>query len=77
MEKLKTAHRYHPTRQTECAGGGTLYETISDGIYQAYLLSENTITVFSAAYSLPTLPEEPHSSRMQKELCTLDVNSKW
>lgn len=77
LEKLKTAHRYHPTRQTECAGGGTLYETISDGIYQAYLLSENTITVFSAAYSLPTLPEEPHASRMQKELCTLDVNSKW
>ncbi|MBP3512951.1 MAG: hypothetical protein J6J74_00420 [Elusimicrobiaceae bacterium] len=77
LEKLKTAHRYHPTRQTECAGGGTLYETISDEIYQAYLLSENTITVFSAAYSLPTLPEEPHASRMQKELCTLDVNSKW
>lgn len=77
LEKLKTAHRYHPARQTDCADSSILYETVSDGIYQAYVLSENAITVFSAAYNLPTLPEEPHAARMQKEFCTLDVSSKW
>lgn len=77
LEKLKEAHRYHPARQTDCAGGSILYEAVSNGIYQAYILSENAITVFSAAYSLPTLPEEPHAARMQQEFCGLDVNSKW
>lgn len=77
LEKLKAAHRYHPARQIDCAGGNILYEAVSNGIYQAYILSENAITVFSAAYSLPTLPEEPHAARMQQEFCGLDINSKW
>lgn len=66
LEKLQATHRNHPARQTSCADGSVLYETVSDGIYQAYLLSENATLVFSASYSLPTpcrRPPTPHACK--------------
>ncbi len=77
LEKLKTAHRYHPARQTDCADGSILYETVENGLYQAFLLRPNAMAVFTSSYNLPTLPEEPHASKLQKDLCALDINSKW
>lgn len=77
LEKLKTAHRYHPARQTDCADGSILYETLENGLYQAFLLQPNATAVFTSVYNLPALPEEPHASKLQKELCALDIDSKW